>query len=546
MRSVKDGTVISRQRLEIIPGEKRDISFEANSNSGKEWYLRIRASMAAGGTKSKNNKLYLFDPVLVLDDGERVLLKNEYMDSIFAVIMDGPEGNVYEMMPGIKKYDSSITEFRGAYIYGVAKERGIPVVYNEFQTGDPVGNTAGNVYRGVFNELQYRPAVINWFCYAGGDPALRFAWMDVNYLARKLSVMRNQLEFLRPYEHIRREKRNLAVFIPPAAPAPVGEAIVDVIGARGVLAKQLVPYGPDVYLSDDIEKYNEYDDIILVLGYIDGKTDVFLTDFLDKVSESQRVIILCASPALYTDFGKRYSEDFSRSLQDVLPVSPDGGKMQDAVVDVCGQKLPARVSGKVDVNKFASDGGEYLKSDDLVVGWKSKNMLVLCGYPTEGLGDVIRCFMGMSVPRMKESGWLKILNTDTIAQETGIYSAGDGISVAPGDSFVAYDLSRSAPVSGNSASEDTVLFVFPRDDFRVLDAGTARVGDIERSRERISLHLSPSEYPFGGGVGSSLTYYCPQPHRVLINGQQAEPNDFGNGFFECPIKLDGNYTISLL
>ncbi|MDR1283186.1 MAG: hypothetical protein LBK99_20555 [Opitutaceae bacterium] len=524
---------------ETIPAAALDLE-----RSPRDWYLRITCRAERHGSASTS--VYVEPWLLAGADRKHDVCGDYYAATLWHVLDTRPDKPI-DMGHAKTNYNPAVTEFRGSYIYQQGLLNGRRPVYNEFQTGNADGNTAANLYRGVFHELQYKPAVINWFCYGGGSPYARFAWMDIHYMATELAVLRGQLELMRPYPEINRTKRPLAVFLPPAAPEPVGKHYAHKDPA---LAVPLEPFGPDVFLSDQTDKYGEYRNIVIYPGYTDGKTDRFLSDFLRNIprDREKKVLVLCAGDRLYTDPGARSSKDFRQSLREVLPVSPAGGEIRKETV-----AIKSMLSMDIDLpanffkNPAFAGSGQWIQHDKSTVGWRGGNLMVLAGNPVSGLDKLITDFFGLAPPALREAGKLKILNRDTTATEAGWYCLAEGQTLTLADGLTGYDLVNRKPVAGKITGE-TVVSVFSRTAFEALDAGTARVELVSREPGRITLHARPPEYPFEGDAKPELVFYSAKiSPAVTCDGAKLEPQPIPSapaGYWRVPVSQPGNYVIN--
>ena len=437
----------------------------------------------------------------------------------------------------VSAYDPAITELRGSYVYQLARQSGVRPFYNEFQSGNADGNTRGNIYRAVFHELQYKPAAINWFCYAGGQPYTPFAWMDCHYMATDLALLRNHLELMQPYRHISRSKRDLAVFLPVAWPKPV-----DADTNYEMLAPQLEKYGADVFLSDDLQQYKNYKRIIVVLGFIDGATDAYLLKFLQNIPTGTKVLVICASSHLYCEPGVRGSRDFRNSLQGNLPVYPASDELTTAMIvnryGVCELKVPKVIT----TNEQIAAHGKPLNSEGRTVGWQNDRLMVLAGMPTKGLGSIIRSFMGLSVASQRRAGRLHILNRDAIADAPGYYCVAEGQKLQVSPLLMAYDVVTRQPVVG-SVSRPAVVWVMNPTELQVVDTSTAKTQVISQGGDRTVLDITLPRFDFA---------YCPRiltvasetPPRVFYRGHLIPVKQVALGFYSCSIPGSGRYVVS--
>lgn len=538
-RSPVSEEVISSATYEVGSGGSipAELGLQPSSSA---WFLRI-SCWVKGGRGNSSQKVFLESPWVRLSDGSIQEVVGAYSAGLIGVFPGDKDGTFVEIGASTKSYEPSITGFRGNYIYNIAKRRDLRVVYNEFQTGDPVGNTTGNLYRGVINELQYKPAVINWFCYAGGDPALKFSWMDINYLATDLAALRGQLELIRPYEKIERARQKIGVFIPPAAPSPVGDDIVDAIGARGSLSLQLSDFEIDVLLTDQLDAYEEYDNILLVLGFVDGKTDRFLSKFLSKIPSSKHVLVLCASSELYTAPGERNSPNYKRSLRDVLPISPDGGGLDEVAVPVNAGVVNLRIGKTIHRNASFVNGQEIVVNGR-VVGWRDDNYMVLAGLPLSGLDHIINSFFGIGPAAIQHFGILKIINADSVAAMEGLYSISPQATLSLADGYIGYDLARRSPIVGKAIG-DTAVYIFSADSLRVVDAGTCRVNSAIHQDGRAEIQLALPTRSFEGDAKPELTIYSRERPAVSMDGQMIEVRKIGGGFYKASVDQSGVYLI---
>jgi len=480
-------------------------------------------------------------------------------------------------------YSPAATEFRGSYIYQQALAKGLRVVYNEFCTNEGTDdgsgiahNTPGNFYRGIFNELQYKPAVINWFAYMGSNDN-QFAWFNLHPHENLMATLRNQLELGQVYDGIERGKRNLGVFLPVAQPEPVGGDYTGIAPGTSsgileqILAPQLEKFGADVLLTNQLDKYDDYDNIIIVLGYIEGPTDAYLTDLLKNIPEGKKVMVLSASSELYCEPGQRSSADFRRSLTEVLPVSPDGNgssgaRDENVAVDGLNSTLRLTVASNTATSaEAAATGTVYEGSNGKNVAWKSNDssLMVLAGIPTAGLDEEITGFFGITPSEMREAGTLKILNrgvTGAAATKAGWYSVDMGQTLTIGEGLVGYDLvSRQSVASGGTVTGETVVRVLDKNGFYVVDAGVGNVQLVSSGPGEVVVKAKKANFPsFTDTDKSEFVMYSPVLPTAEYEGQPQILTDMGGGFyslsitnaergtysFEADISAPAAYTVS--
>src|ERR1035437_6766333 len=394
-------------------------------------------------------------------------------------------------------FDPNIVEFASSCIYQQALRTGRRPFYNEFQCGSADGNTPDNVYRAVFHELQFKPAAFNWFCFSAGKT---FQWFNCYPISTELAVMRGQLELMSPYKHIQRPQRDLAVFIPAANPdSTTDPEYAKVEGDQWrilqKLAGDLTQYGPDVLLAEQLDKYDSYKNLILVLGYIDGPTDAYLTKLLSNPPADKKILVVCAKTQLFCEPGRRASLDFTHSLLDVLPVSPMGGPAASVSLEILkGRRVELNVTSRVHRNPNTT-GGSWIEADHKTVGWRRGNLMVLAGIPASGCDALAESFFGLPVPDMRSAGMLHILNSNAVANEPGYYCLEKGQSLTIPGTLVGYDMPRRKPVKG-VVSEPGVVWVLDPAELQVVDAGTANIRVDSETRDRVTLRVSMPHFEF--------------------------------------------------
>ncbi|EIQ00920.1 hypothetical protein OpiT1DRAFT_05478 [Opitutaceae bacterium TAV1] len=543
---------IPRPKTNPLAGEvlkKQEWTVQADSDESVEMMLVpmtspyiLRITCRSTNKGNSNTSVYI-DPTLHVGDKSHSLVSDYYESSLFTVYDSAPDTAVVGTHVN-EKYDPSVTEFKGSYLWGIAKKRGIRPVYNEFRTGSHNTATPGHIYRGVFHELQYKPALISYFLNTGGNPNKNFSRMDIYPYSTELAVLRSQLELMRPYASIERKKRPLAVFLPVAAPCPVGAQIVQ---QASVLAPQLEKIGPDVFLTDDLDEYMNYDNILIVLGFLDGKTDIFLSNFLKKIPPQKKIMIICTSGQLYCEPGVRASKDFRSSLKDVLPVYPsdlERDTIETTVQAPSGKSflIEVRVARKTLANPEIKYG-KQIKKGSHIIGWSDRNLLMLAGNPTKGLSALIEDFFGLQTPALREAGSLKILNRSTTANEPGQYCLDEGQSLTFAKNLIGYDLAYRRPLV-SSAQEESVVDVFTTDSFKVLDAGTTQAHIIEKGENHVLADVELPRFPFEGNGKPEFIIYSNTIPEVSCNGVPIQVNpDKVAGFYQCDVEKAGRYLI---
>ena len=452
-------------------------------------------------------------------------------------------------------YQPTVTEFRGSLLYNIAQANGLRIVYNEYCTNDAFGspapslanrNNPGNFYRGIFGELQYKPSVINWFAYTGTTGS--FQNHDMYPIITEMAVLRSQLELSRIYDGINRERRELAVFVPDAAPGPVSREIAsytdgNLDGYERLLEGQLMQYGPDVFPINTLkDNYSKYENIIIVLGYIDGATDTFLSQFLSNIPENTQVMVMASGSELYCEPGGRTSVNFRRSLQEFLPVSPNGDGTRNLAITLLNTALQLRVAQSVYINKaFAAAGTLY---NDIAWLADDNTLMTLAGIPTTGLDSLISQFFGIHIPDMRESGNLKLLNRDVTATEPGWYSVDRGQTLTIGEGLVGYDLTTRQPVTtsftGDSVNDGAVIRVIDKKEFVVIDAGVGTVHLLNLCRDEVTVIAKKGYHPdFRTGANSEFIIYSPIAPTAFRAGEDltARISSYGD--------TDGFYVLAI-
>jgi len=439
-------------------------------------------------------------------------------------------------------FDPVCVEFTSSCIAQQALRTGRRPFYNEFQSGSPEGNTPDNVYRAVFHELQFRPAAINYFAYSTSDV---WDWFNCNRIATELAVMRGQLELMTPYKHIQRPRRDLAVFIPPANPESARDPEVAKVENEQwtilkAMSEDLVKYGPDVLLTEQLDKYEDYENILLVLGFTDGPTDTYLTELLTNPPRDKKILVVCSKTQLFCEPGRRTSRDFTHALLDVLPVSPMGG--MPAPVSLEG-KVELSITPNVRRNPLIADG-IWIEAGGQTVGWRRGNLMVLAGIPSSGCDVLVESFLGLKPPSMRSAGMLHILNRDATAREPGYYCLEKGQSLTIPKNLVGYDLPGRKPVSGRFR-EPGVVWVLDPEKLQVVDAGTANIRLESENGDRVQLQVSMPGYKFPKPVGPELIIVNLRTPTVSLNGKPLSVTRIaGSGFYRCPLTEDGTCVIS--
>lgn len=443
-------------------------------------------------------------------------------------------------------FDADVVEFAGSCIYQQAVRTGRRVFYNEFQCGSLQGNTPDNIYRAVFHELQFKPAAFNWFCFSVGKS---WAWFNCRPIMTELAVLRGQLELMSPYRHIERPQRELAVFIPPANPDSTRDRkYADVEGNQWRilqrLAAGLTKHGPDVFLSEQLDKYDNYENLVIVLGYTDGPTDIYLTKFLQDVPADKRVLVLCSKTQLFCEPGHRASRDFTHGLMDVLPVSPMGGPATAVSLKV-GEAKEIELSVPRKVRRNANIGdGNWLVAEGQTVGWRCDNLMVLAGIPTSGCGVLVESFFGLPEPIMRSAGALHILNSDAIAKTPGYYCLEKGQTLTISEKLSGYDLPRRKPVKG-VVSEPGVVWVLDSSELHVVDAGTANIRVLSNTKDHMRLQVSIPHYEFPKPVKPELIIASPAAPSVTVGDKPLPVEPIGDTcFYLSNPSEDGECTVT--
>lgn len=437
----------------------------------------------------------------------------------------------------VSAYDPAITEFRGSYVYQQARRNGLRPFYNEFQSGNAAGNSRDNIYRAVFHELQFKPAAINWFCYAGGEPKSNFEWMDCHYMANDLALLRNHLELMQPYQHIAKEPSKLAVFLPVAWPKPV-----DADRNYEALAAQLQQYAPDVLLTEQIDKYPRYRNMIIVLGFIDGATDSYLQKMLKHIPAKTKVLILCASNRLYCEPGKRGSADLRNSLREVLPLFPTASAYETRRFAVGDGGCELTTSAQISSNPRYQHGS-WIRDGAQTVGWRGNQLMMLAGLPQSGLQQVIHSFFGFAPSAERTAGTLHILNGNSVATKPGYYCLAEGQRLIISKELRAYDLVRRQPVSGVVA-HPTVVWVLSPNELRVVDSSTARTQLLKLEPRCTSLQITRSQFAFVAQPPRQMTIASACMPTVTVDGRTLGVHKLAVGFYRCDTTVSGLYVVT--
>ena len=437
-----------------------------------------------------------------------------------------------------------VVELASSCIYQQALRTGRRVFYNEFQSGSPDGNTPDNVYRAVFHELQFRPAAINYFAYSTSDV---WDWFNCSRIATELAALRGQLELMTPYEHILRPQRDLAVFIPPANPESARDPEVAKVENEQwtilkTMSKDLVKYGPDVLLTEQLDKFEAYKSIILVLGFTDGPTDTYLAELLKDVPADKKILVLCSKTQLFCEPGRRKSPDFTHALLDVLPISPMGGLPAKVSFDVSKKKVELSVTPNVHRNPNVTDG-MWIEAGGQTVGWQRGNLMVLAGIPTSGCDALMESFFGLEAPNMRSAGMLHILNRDAAAREPGYYCFERGQSLTIEKNLVGYDLPRRKPVKG-VVSEPGIVWVLDPQRLQIVDAGSAVIRLESEKKDRVQLQVRMPGYKFPKPIKPELVIANLGAPKVTLNGKSLPVAHIpGTSFYRCAITEDGTCIV---
>jgi hypothetical protein len=442
-------------------------------------------------------------------------------------------------------FDPGMVELAGGCIYQQALRTGRRPFYNEFQCGSPQGNTPDNIYRAVFHELQFKPAAINWFSFSAGKT---WEWFNCHPISTELAVLRGQLELMSPYAGISRPQRDLAIFIPPANPdstRTLADAMVE--GEQWPilrkLAGDLTKFGPDVLLTEQLDKLESYRNLVLVLGYIDGPTDARLTKMLSGPPTHQRILVVCAKTQLCCEPGRRASRDFTHSLLDVLPISPMGGAATPVSMELPnGRRTMLSATATAHRNPSVKEG-VWMEAGGRTVGWRQANLMVLAGIPEQGADALVEWFFGLTVPTMRRAGALRILNTNAVADQPGCYCLEQGQRLTIPGNLVGYDLPRRKPVRG-SVQEPGVIWVLDPTRLRVVDAGTAGVRWEGENSDNVRLRISIPRFKFPKPVQPELVLVSPRTPAVSLNGQPLAATRIArSSFYLCPLTHDGTCVV---
>ena len=501
------------------------------------------------------------------------------------------------------------TEWRGSFLYNQSL-RGmtlhgapnpLPIVYNEFcvnQGSDANGgiNSIGNFYRGFFGEIQYKPAAITWFIH-GGDGSVSGG--DVPFRAEALTpheswlaALRGQMEVGDIYNNhggVQRPRSKLGIFITETNYYPMGlEYSEEWDRLQLTLSPQVMTHSPDIMLTNQLpEKASDYENIIILLQQIDGKTDTFLHTYLKNIPDSQNVMIVPTSRSIYTEPGGRTSTDFYRALQEVLPISPNGSHTlanytrtgrggatsnnfshnlppltnHDININGTAVTLSAPPTSDIYTNSTMSAGGTFIGGN---LAWLSPkgNYLVLAGVPVSGFAGLVNSFFNLDAPAVREAGAMMVLNVDTTehtATKAGWYSVFNNQLLKPGSCFVGYDLTRRAPVPAGGANGNehggTVVRVVPETGLAVLCAGTANVELVSYNNNSAVINSKKSVYPWKnpdkghGAIVDKITFYSSAAPTVTADSGSGSPTpvsltSIGNGFYSFNITNENWITYS--
>ncbi len=443
-------------------------------------------------------------------------------------------------------FDPVVVELASSCIAQQALRTGRRPFYNEFQSGSLDGNTPDNVYRAVFHELQFKPAAINYFAFSTNDT---WDWFNTDRIATELAVMRGQLELMTPYKHIERPTRDLAVFIPPANPESARDPEVAKLENEQwtilkAMSEDLVKYGPDVLLTEQLDKYDDYENVILVLGFTDGPTDTYLTELLANVPKDKKVLVVCSKTQLFCEPGRRTSRDLTHALLDVLPISPIGSLAAPVSFETSERKkVELSVTPNVRRNPAFTDG-EWIEAGGQTVGWRRGNLMVLAGIPRSGCDALVESFFGLKPPTMRSAGMLHILNRDAGAREPGYYCLERGQHLTIPKNLVGYEMSGREPVSGVFA-EPGVVWVLDPDKLQVVDAGSANIRLESQRGDRFQLQVSMPHYSFPKPVEPELIIVSPRMPKVSLNGKPLSVTRIAStSFYRCPLTEDGVCVVS--
>ena len=209
--------------------------------------------------------------------------------------------------------------------------------------------------------------------------------------ATELAVMRGQLELMTPYEHIQRPQRDLAVFIPPANPESardpeVAKAENEQWTILKTMSEDLVKYGPDVLLTEQLDKYEDYKNIILVLGFTDGPTDTYLTELLKNPPSGQEDPRASARRLSFSA-----SRDAERAAISPMPCSTFCRSVRWEACRLRSRSI--REEGRTEHHpecpaKSRFTDGEWIEAGGQTVGWRRGNLMVLAGIPSKRLRRV--------------------------------------------------------------------------------------------------------------------------------------------------------------
>ncbi len=514
-------------------------AYEVALNHGDQCKYEISMRSLTPDTMNNNVKAILVNP-MIHTNGNAISLHEWYADSQIGYVLDSAPQKRVVMGKSDNRYSPEITEFRGSYIYSQALRNGLRPLYNEFMSGNHISNTASNVWRSIFHELQFQPAGIVWFCYGGGSPGSSFSDMDCHYLATELAVLRGQLELLNVYRDIKRDKRDIALFIPTAAPSP----LTGMRDAEQRIGSQLTPFSPDVFLADQQDKVKEYDNIVLYAAFMDGASDRYWNEFLKAIPTDKKVIVIM-NDVIYTEPGQnRESADFRHSLAAALPIYPRAKAAQNSTIEVNaiplqGKWHPASIAPSRNANDHA-----VIRLNAQPVAFASDNLIVLSGIPEAGLEKIASKFFNIKINATRDAGALHILNRDAVIDKPGIYCMDENQTLQIPAKRPAFDLTRRQVVTG-SCSQATVIVSPAPDKLQLIDCGTARALVKSENAESAEVDLQLPEYPFEGDAKPELIFFAPKQPTVSCDGKQIDASSLGNGFWRSPVAQSGIYRVEL-
>lgn len=534
--------------LKLSSGYDGDVIFEQELNGKfyKEYSLDIASDDSCRyefqvhsltpDLMSNQVKMILNSPT-VHTDNQKISLHDVYEKSEIGYILSSAPNHRTDIGKPVSYYSPEITEFRGAYIYSQAKRNGLRPLYNEFMPGTAISNTPQNVWRSIWHELQFNVAGIVWFCYSGGAAGGAFSTMDCHYLATELAVLRGQLELLNVYDKIKRPKRDIALFLPVAAPYP----LENMRTKEQTIGSQLMPLSPDVFLSDQAELCSEYQNLIIMTGFMDGISDIHWNRLLRSIPEDKKIIVVMNQYS-FTEPGIRTSLNFRKSLSEALPIFPTGekiGPMDITVNDVIlsGDWYSAEI-------KETNIKGNIIKAKNQPIVFQNERLLVLSGIPKSGLLELCTKFFDIKIPATRDSGFLRILNRDTTVDQPGVYCVDAAQTLYIPAHMPAFDLVKRQ-IAGRICKGENIIFVPEQGKLQLIDCGIAQALVKKESDNAAELEIRLPAYKFEGNVKPELILYAPQMPKIQTGNEYLQVKSLGEGFWQCSLTHNGTYQVNL-